>query len=128
VYALLDQQTHLPADADAALYQGFVSDADRALVRRFRLAPIADRAHLANRFADERLRTLAFRYRARHYPDSLSAIELGLWRQECRKLLERRALAPVTARDRQTTVALDDDLQADLQRWEQRARSYAGLS
>jgi len=70
-------------DPDRMLYQGFVGDADRALCD----AVInADPAALAGRsypFSDPRLPELFFRYRARNYPESLSADELAQWREHC---------------------------------------------
>ena len=60
-----------PADADAALYDGFVSDADKRLFGLVRSTPPEQLPALESRFADPRYRELLFRYRARNWPESL---------------------------------------------------------
>ncbi|WP_115718699.1 exodeoxyribonuclease I [Gallaecimonas mangrovi] len=67
-------------DAEEALYNGFISDADKAtmaLVREsqqpYNLGQLT--------FKDNRLNTLLFRYRARYYPQTLSEQEQLRWRQ-----------------------------------------------
>lgn len=129
VYSLLERQSPEPQDADAALYEGFISNADRALARRFRLAPASEQAHLATRFADPRLLALATRYRARHQPDSLSSTERKLWLQECRKLLNRKERPLDSYRQARHLVASQNaPLAAELLRWEQRVCAHAGLA
>ncbi len=68
-----------PADADAALYDGFPSDADKRLFPRVRSAPLAELATFGPRFDDPRYAELLFRYRARNWPEALSADELARW-------------------------------------------------
>ena len=68
-----------PADADAALYDGFPSDADKRLLHRVRSAPLADLASLGPRFDDPRYAELLFRYRARNWPESLTVEEHARW-------------------------------------------------
>lgn len=68
-----------PADADAALYDGFPSDADKRLFPRVRSAAVADLAELGPRFDDPRFAELLFRYRARNWPDSLDAADQQRW-------------------------------------------------
>jgi exodeoxyribonuclease-1 len=68
-----------PADADAALYDGFPSDADKRLFPRVRSAALADLADLGPRFDDPRFSELLFRYRARNWPDSLDAADQTRW-------------------------------------------------
>ncbi len=68
-----------PADADAALYDGFPSDADKRLFPRVRSASVADLAELGPRFDDPRFAELLFRYRARNWPDSLDAADQQRW-------------------------------------------------
>lgn len=67
-------------DPEQALYDGFTSDADRNLCERVRGG---DPAELANMppFEDERLGEMLFRYRARHYPDSLTDTEAAEWQE-----------------------------------------------
>jgi len=68
-----------PADADAALYDGFPSDADKRLFPRVRSAAVADLAEFGARFDDPRFGELLFRYRARNWPASLDAGEQQRW-------------------------------------------------
>ncbi|MEW5837988.1 MAG: exodeoxyribonuclease I [Pseudomonadota bacterium] len=68
-------------DAEAALYQGFVSDADRAVLGGVAAMSGAQLAKLAPRIKDARLRELLFRYRARYLPDSLSVEEQQRWQE-----------------------------------------------
>lgn len=68
-----------PADADAALYDGFPSDADKRLFPRVRSAPLAEMASYGPRFDDPRFSELLFRYRARNWPESLDAGERARW-------------------------------------------------
>ena len=68
-----------PADADAALYDGFIDDADRRLFPQVRSTP-PEALGLANfAFRDPRLPELLFRYRARNWPATLSAPERERW-------------------------------------------------
>lgn len=68
-----------PADADAALYDGFPSDADKRLFPRVRSAALEDLASFGPRFDDPRFSELLFRYRARNWPESLDASEQRRW-------------------------------------------------
>jgi exodeoxyribonuclease I len=68
-----------PADADAALYDGFPSDADRRLFAQVRSAPPAELAGYAARFDDPRYAELLFRFRARCFPDTLDAADRARW-------------------------------------------------
>lgn len=68
-----------PADADAALYDGFPSDADKRLFPRVRSSAHSELASLAPRFDDPRFAELLFRYRARNWPATLDAAEQRRW-------------------------------------------------
>ncbi len=74
-------------DADAALYDGFLPDADRGLLEAMRTSPPQQLATITARFSDPRYREIAFRYRARNLPQTLSADELERWRAHCRRRL-----------------------------------------
>ncbi|MGX9727903.1 MAG: exodeoxyribonuclease I [Candidatus Electronema sp. VV] len=78
-----------PPDADAALYEGMISDADRRLCNEALTKTPAQLAAWQPPFADERLRALYFRFRARNWPESLNAKEQAQWRHFCEaRLLE----------------------------------------
>ena len=78
-----------PSDPDAALYDGFASDADRRLFPQVRGSPPGDLAAYGPRFDDPRFAELLFRYRARNWPDTLDAGERDRWDD-----YRRRRLAP----------------------------------
>lgn len=74
-------------DADVALYDNFYNDSDRLLIAAVRdTSPLQLTQH---RFAfqDKRLHELLFRYRARNWPDTLSANEVERWQTICRQHL-----------------------------------------
>lgn len=77
-----------PSDPELMLYSGpFLSREDRARLDRVRGAlphPASD-ADLA--FSDARLSKLVFRYRARNFPDALSADERSRWNNQRRRWL-----------------------------------------
>lgn len=68
-----------PGDADHALYDGFITDRDRALCNTVLRADPEALRNKALRFVDERLNTLLFRYRARNWPDTLTNDERSAW-------------------------------------------------
>jgi exodeoxyribonuclease-1 len=78
-----------PSDADAALYDGFINDADRRQFARIRSsAPAALRGIAAN-LRDPRCPELLLRYRARNWPESLDAGEREAWNEYRRRRLGR---------------------------------------
>jgi len=85
-------------DAEAALYQGFIADADRARLATARAMSPSSLAQLQAQVRDERLRELLFRYRARYAPSSLNAEESLRW-QELRasRLLHEEGGAGINA-------------------------------
>ena len=72
------------ADAETALYAGFLSDAERGLLAAVRTGRgmELDPARLA--FRDPRYRELLFRYRARYFPETLTPVEQENWSDFCR--------------------------------------------
>ena len=70
---------HPPADPDAALYDGFVGDADRRRCAALRATPPEALAGRDPGFDDPRLAELAFRYRARNWPGLLSPADRARW-------------------------------------------------
>lgn len=70
-----------PPDPEQQLYDGFISDSDKRVCERVRRASAEQLAQLSEAFADPRLRTLLFRYRARHYPQTLSPEEKQQWQK-----------------------------------------------
>lgn len=68
-----------PVDVDEDLYGGFVSNADRRRLNDLRLRTPQELAQAHPAFEDARLGELLWRYRARNYPESLSAEEQQRW-------------------------------------------------
>lgn len=66
-------------DVDAQLYDGFFNDADKTKMRVVRAADENGLADLHLDFADPRLDSLLFLYKARQFPRSLSADEQSKW-------------------------------------------------
>ncbi len=79
--AVFSQNNFEPVtDPDLMLYAGgFFSDADQARMITIRQTPPDNLAGLHYSFDDERLPEMLFRYRARNYPDTLSADEQHRW-------------------------------------------------
>lgn len=68
-------------DAEAALYQGFITDGDRARLQHVRSLAPTKLAELQLSLQDPRLRELMFRYRARYAASSLSTQEQARWQE-----------------------------------------------
>lgn len=89
-----------PKDAEEALYDGFVSDADRAAANRLAnagFAEIAEGVHEGRiHFEDERMNELLFRMRARCAPETLDEAETERWLAECRRRLTEEGAASTT--------------------------------
>lgn len=74
-------------DPEQALYQGFISDADRRLCERvLRMTP-EELAKARLGFAAPRLPELLFRYRARNWPGTLNQEERERWQRHRRQAL-----------------------------------------
>lgn len=122
-----------PSDPEQDLYGGFVGDADRRLCQQvLRLSP-AEFDGLDLPFEDRRLHELLFRYRARHYPDSLNEAEQEEWQNWRNNRLEFAPDGGLTLDEFDATVsalqqrAKDDAdtraLLADLAAWGERLRA-----
>lgn len=85
------RETRAPRDAEAALYEGFLDDRDKALFPAVRGAGEAELRDHRFLFRDGRLTTLLFRYRARHFPGSLSPEERLDWQEHLRQRLHGEA-------------------------------------
>lgn len=70
-----------PTDPELALYSGFLGDRDRRELIRLRNLPPEKLAGQHPDFDDPRLPELLFRYRARNWPETLSAEEKTRWEE-----------------------------------------------
>ena len=75
-------------DVDAALYDGFIGDADKRLFAQVRGTPPHLLVKAQYAFRDARLPELLFRYRARNWPDSLLPNEHERWNAYRRQRLD----------------------------------------
>ena len=76
----LGQDFPAVTDPDAQLYSGgFFSNGDYERMQRIRECPAEDLAGLELSFDDDRLPEMLFRYRARNFPETLSAEERDRW-------------------------------------------------
>lgn len=95
-------------EAESDLYGGLPGNADVALAAKFRLASAEQMRGMQDQFADARYRDLAFRYRARNFPDALDNAEQARWLQWRREhLLNEHAPA---GRHAQGLLALTETL------------------
>jgi exodeoxyribonuclease-1 len=78
-------------DVDEDLYGGFVGNEDRRKLERLRRLPGEQLAGQRVAFEDGRLEELLFRYRARNFPDTLSAEEGARWIDHCAARLHEGA-------------------------------------
>lgn len=75
------------ADPEQQLYNGFLKDADKQTCERVRQADTQTFTEQNFVFQDARLNAMLLRYRARHFPDSLSQEERGQWEEWRRERL-----------------------------------------
>lgn len=68
-------------DVDQDLYGGFVGNEDRRRLERLRSLPPEKLAEARPGFDDERLEELAWRYRARNFPHTLTEEDLERWEE-----------------------------------------------
>lgn len=79
-------------DVEGSLYSGsFLSQGDRERSKALRYAEPNKLGSHQNHFEDQRLKTLAWRYQARHYPELLDQEQLTQWREYCREKLQSTA-------------------------------------
>ncbi|WP_293373835.1 exodeoxyribonuclease I [Nevskia sp.] len=79
VREVFTQEPREGTDPELSLYGGFLPDADRARLAKVRNAGPDSIARLHGTFADARYDELLFRYRARHYPETLDEDERARW-------------------------------------------------
>ncbi|MEX2365150.1 MAG: exodeoxyribonuclease I, partial [Pseudohongiellaceae bacterium] len=96
-------------DADSALYQGFIPDADRRVAEQVKNASTEQLANQSFVFQDRRLNELLYRYKARQFPQTLNENERRLWAEQVRE----RLLVPDTS-GKSPLTAYKADVQARL--------------
>lgn len=107
LYALYSEQSFAEkTDPEQMLYSGFFDDQDKKLMTQVRRSSPEQLAQKTFNFKDQRLTEILFRYRARNFPESLSAVECKQWRAFCqRRLTDVSAGAGIVINDLQARVA-----------------------
>jgi exodeoxyribonuclease-1 len=98
-------------DPELALYDGFPSDADKRLFRAVRETPPEQLGTRTFPFRDTRYAELLFRYRARNWPDTLTADEAMRWNAFRRHRIETKS--PLTTLTREEYFATIAGLRSD---------------
>jgi exodeoxyribonuclease-1 len=93
------------------LYEGFLPDADRALLRAVRATPPEQLGARTFAFRDPRYAELLFRYRARNWPQTLSLDERARWDAFRQRRLETETVLTTLTRDGYFAVL--ENLRAD---------------
>lgn len=86
VYA--SERAHAVPDVDASIYDGFIGDGDKRRLAEVRATPPEYLGTRTFGFRDPRLDELLFRYRARNWPQTLSADERLRWDDYRRQRLQ----------------------------------------
>jgi exodeoxyribonuclease-1 len=94
-------------DPELALYDGFLPDSDKAILRTVRQTPPEQLGRHDFGFSDPRYVELLFRYRARNWPSTLDIDERQRWEEFRRRRLETAtALTPRTLDEYFATIAV----------------------
>lgn len=93
-------------DPELALYDGFLPDTDKKLLRLVRETPPHELGQRVFPFRDSRYAPLLFRYRARNWPDTLEVDERARWDAFRHHRLETATpLTPLTREEYLATIA-----------------------
>jgi exodeoxyribonuclease-1 len=127
-----------PEDPELALYSGFLPDSDKRLLRDVRGTPPEQLGQKTFAFRDPRYAELLFRYRARNWPETLSAGEHERWEMFLQQRLTRSTpLTLLTLTDYFTQLATlrTDPARSDklalldqLQAWGEQLAAEAGIA
>lgn len=125
VYAPPDRTEN--RDPELALYGGFLPNQDKPLLAQIRQASGPELASTNFVFKDKRYGELLFRYRARHYPETLSVDERARWQESVRARLTDEAGGYLTLhsynleldrlQDRPDLSARDQNILKQLRAW-----------
>lgn len=110
-------------DPEAQLYDGFLSDGDRAHVAAVRNADAKGLADFQPDFQDSRLPGLLLHYKGRHFPRSLNETEQLTWEQWRGDHVRAQLPQVMTSLERLARTELTDQQQfvlAELQLWIER--------
>ena len=107
-------------DVDAQLYDGFVSDKDKSKMSAVRVADANGLADFHPDFADQRLKELLPRYKARNFPTSLAEDERAAWEAYRSERIARdlpRFLSSLQSLSAQAATTNSHFILSELQLW-----------
>ena len=126
------------SEAEQQLYKGFLSNQDKPLLSQVREAKSADFKQQHFCFSDTRYNQLLFNYRARYFPETLSASDQELWSENCRWRLTDSQSGYLTIEQQKSDISAclsDPDLSQDkvavlkdLQAWNLSVAEQFGLN
>lgn len=102
---------------DARLYDGFINDTDRSLMRAVRAAGPDQLTTVANDFGDDRLKSLMSLYKARNFPSSLTSEERVAWEDHCRQQLMGNGVSSELGKYFERLAELSQTVTTDNQRY-----------
>ena len=107
-----EEQPEFPeaVEPEAAIYDGFLNDKDRAKVAKVRGLNGNELADFHPEFDDERLPELLLHYKGRNFPNALSETEMEKWEEYRKQRLERQAPAFLAELERVTDDFVKDEL------------------
>lgn len=107
-----------PIDAEAALYDGFLSDSDRTRVEAVRNTEPGKLAGFSPDFQDKRLPELLLHYKGRNFPSALSEAEAAAYADYRNARLNRQAVGFMKALERlQASGDADEFILEELGLW-----------
>ncbi|MBQ6355426.1 exodeoxyribonuclease I [Candidatus Saccharibacteria bacterium] len=107
-----------PVDAEAALYDGFLSDSDRTRVEAVRNTGPSKLAGFSPNFQDKRLPELLLHYKGRNFPNTLSEAEAAAFADYRNARLNRQAVGFMKALERlQASGDADEFILEELGLW-----------
>ncbi len=105
--AYAENRFDLHDDPDFQLYEGgFFSESDRSVMNELQGVSPDRLVEFADRFQDDRLEEMLFRYRGRNHPDTLEAEEAARWRQY---LYQRIGESLPVMKEKTSTLIADAD-------------------
>jgi len=112
----LRSQTDEAPDVDEQVYDGLLDNHDQNLLRAVRAAEPTDVSQFAEQFHDKRMQQLIARYKARNFPDSLTAEERESWEAyRAAKLFEGGDNSQLAKYFQRLAVCAEDPKYADKQ-------------
>jgi exodeoxyribonuclease-1 len=118
-------------EAEQQLYGGFLPNRDKPLLDQVRTATLQDFKQQEFYFSDKRYNSLLFNYKARYFPQALTADEQSNWLHSCRERLTNPEAGYLTLNNLQSEIeqllteselpVKSREILAELEAWRQHA-------